>query len=240
VVGRIGLPANRVLTLRNAIAPMAPVGAADRAALRAALGLAPDDLVVGTLGRLYEPKKGLAVFLDAAERITADVPRARFVLAGDGPSRPALEKRAGAPGLAGKVRFAGARRDVHRLLAAYDLFVQPSLWEGFGLTVLEAMAMERAVVASAVGGHREIVRDGIDGVLVPPGDPRALAAAVVDLLADPGRRAASGRTARARVLAEFPIERLVDETTALYDALLERPRHQGAHGSARQAGRRVA
>jgi glycosyltransferase involved in cell wall biosynthesis len=239
-IRRIGLSAGHVMTLRNALAPMAPVGAAERAAVRAELGLDAQDLVAGTLGRLYEPKKGLAVFLEAAARVADAVPRARFVLAGDGPAREALERRAAEPDLAGRVRFAGARRDVHRLLAAYDLFVQPSLWEGFGLTVLEAMAMERAVVATAVGGQPGIVRDGIDGVLVPPGDPRALAAAVTALLGDAGRRTRSGSAGRARALAEFPIERLVDETAALYDALLERRAPWRAHASEARAGRRVA
>ena len=239
-VRRIGLPASRVLTLRNAIAPLTRASAADRAAVRAELGLDAADLAVGTLGRLHEPKKGLAVFLEAAGRIASGAPRARFVLAGDGPARAALEERASAPDLAGKVRFAGARRDVRRLLAAYDLFVQPSLGEGFGLTLLEAMAMELPVVATAVGGHPGIVRDGIEGVLVPPGDPQALATAVRDLLADPGRMTRLGSAGRARALGEFPIERLVDETVALYEALLDRrvPRH--ARGPTEPAGRRVA
>jgi glycosyltransferase involved in cell wall biosynthesis len=236
-VGRIGLPEERVLTLRNAIAPLAPVGAEERAAARAGLRLGPDDLAVGTLGRLHEPKKGLAVFLDAATRIAAAEPRARFVIAGDGPARRALEARAGAAGLAGRVRFAGERRDINRLLAAYDLFVQPSLWEGFGLTVIEAMAMERPVVATAVGGLPAIVRDGAGGLLVPPGDAGALAAAVIGLIGDPERRALLGRAGRARALSEFDIDRLVAETAGLYRDLLERGARPGASGS---AGRRAA
>jgi len=242
-VERIGLPQESVLTLRNAIAPLAPVDAAGRAAARADLGLGADDLVVGTLGRLCEPKKGLAVFLDAAGRIAAAHPRARFVLAGDGPARRDLEARAAAAGLAGRVRFAGERRDINRLLAAYDLFVQPSLWEGFGLTVIEAMAMERPVVATAVGGLPALVRDGDCGLLVPPGDPAALAAAVIGLLADPERRARFGRAGRARALSEFDIDRLVDDTAGLYRDLLQRRARRaagGVGGAGGQARRRAA
>jgi len=233
-VGRIGLPEERVVTLRNAIAPPEPVGPDERAAARAELGCGADDLVVGTLGRLHEPKKGLAVFLDAATRVAAAIPRARFVLAGDGPARRELEARAAAAGLAGRVRFAGERRDINRLLAAYDLFVQPSQWEGFGLTVIEAMAMERPVVATAVGGLPAIVRNGDLGLLVPPGDPAALAAAVVELLADPQRRARLGRAGRALVLSHYGIERLVDDTAGLYRELLQR--HGGRRGPGGVAG----
>jgi glycosyltransferase involved in cell wall biosynthesis len=239
-VRRIGLPRDRVLTLRNAIVPLAPVDPVERAAVRAQLGLGALDLVAGTLGRLSEPKKGIGVFLEAAKRIAAGMPQARFVVAGDGPSRPALEREAAAPGLAGRVLFPGTRRDVNRLLAAYDVFVQPSLWEGFGLTVLEAMAMERPVVATAVGGHPGIVRDGVDGVLVPAGDAAALAAAVCDLFGDPARRARCGHQGRARALAEFPIDRLVDETAALYGTLLARRRPRSARDAAATPGRRVA
>jgi len=239
-VRRIGLPAQSVLTLRNAIAPLAPVGPEERTAARAGLGIGANDLVVGTLGRLCEPKKGLAMFLDAATRIAAAEPRARFVLAGDGPARRALEERAAAAGLAGRVRFAGERRDINRLLAAYDLFVQPSVWEGFGLTVIEAMAMERPVVVTSVGGLPAIVRDGAEGTLVPPGDAAALAAAVIGLLGDPERRARFGRAGRARALSEFGIDRLVDDTAGLYRDLLGRRAHRQAGGAGRSARRRAA
>lgn len=216
----IGQPAAKVTTLRNAIVPPAEPGEAERRAARASLGAAPDDLVVGTLGRLDEPKKGLQFFIDAAAAVAARVPRARFVVAGDGPARADLEARAARAGLGDRLRFAGERRDVPRLLSAYDLFVQPSLWEGFGLTLVEAMAVGKPVVATRVGGIPEIVRHGRDGVLVPPGDVAALAGAIVELLDDPARRSAFAAEGRHRARTEFHIDRLVGETAALYrDAL---------------------
>ncbi len=219
----IGLPPDKVTTLRNAIVPPAEPGDADRRAVRQALGIAPDEVVVGTLGRLHEPKKGLSVFIDAAAAVLARVPRARFVLAGDGPSRAELEARAARAGLGDRLLFAGARRDVTRLLSAYDLFVQPSRWEGFGLTLVEAMAVGLPVVATDVGGIPEIVRHGRDGVLVPAGDAAALALAIADLLDDPARRSAFAAEGRHRAHTEFHIDRLVAETAALYrDALARR------------------
>ena len=219
----MGQPPAKVTTLRNAIVPPVEPSDADRRSARAALGASPDDLLVGTLGRLYEPKKGLSIFVDAAAAVLARVPRARFVLVGDGPARADLEARAARAGLGDRLRFAGERRDVARLLPAYDLFVQPSLWEGFGLTLVEAMAVGLPVVATRVGGIPEIVRDGRDGILVPPGDAAALARAIADLLDDPARRSAFAAEGRHRARTEFHIDRLVAETAALYrDALAQR------------------
>jgi len=222
-IGTIGQPPEKVTTLRNAIVPPAEPSEADRRSARAALGASSDDLLVGTLGRLFEPKKGLSVFIDAAAAVLQRVPRARFVLVGDGPARADLEARAARAGLGDRLRFAGGRRDVARLLSAYDLFVQPSIWEGFGLTLVEAMAVGLPVVATDVGGIPEIVRHGRDGILVPAGDAAALASAIAALLDDPARRSAFAAEGRHRARTEFHIDRLVAETAALYrDALARR------------------
>jgi glycosyltransferase involved in cell wall biosynthesis len=209
-----------VVTLKNAIAPSPSPSAADRAAARTALGVAPEDRLVGTLGRLDEPKKGLRTFLAAAARVAAAEPRARFVLIGDGPARQELERRAASLGLRERVRFHGEVEDPERLLPGLDLLAQPSLWEGFGLSVVEAMAAGVPVVASRVGGIPEAARDESEAVLVPPGDATRLAEAMVSLLRDPARAARLGAAGRRRALEEFSLERLVEETAALYDTLL--------------------
>jgi glycosyltransferase involved in cell wall biosynthesis len=224
-IERHGLPEARVVTLRNAIAPQPPASAADRAAARTALGAAPEDRLIGTLGRLDEPKKGLRTFLAAAARVAAAEPRARFVLIGKGPARGELERRAASLGLRDRVRFHGEAAFPERLLPGLDLLAQPSLWEGFGLSVVEAMAAGVPVVASKVGGIPEAARDDSEAVLVPPGDAPRLAEAIVSLLRDPARAARLGAAGRRRAIAEFSIERLVEETAALYDTLL--PRQQG-------------
>jgi glycosyltransferase involved in cell wall biosynthesis len=231
-IERQGLEAAKVVTLRNATLPPPPPSAADRAAARAALGFTAEERVIGTLGRLDEPKKGLRTFLAAAARISVAEPRARFVLVGDGPARAELERRAGSLGIRERVRFHGEEPSPERLLPGLDILAQPSLWEGFGLSVVEAMASGVPVVASRVGGIPEAARDDREAVLVPPGDATRLAESIVALLRDPQRAARLGAAGRARVLEEFSLDRLVDETAALYDSLLPRDQRRAVHRSA--------
>ena len=145
-----------------------------------------------------------------------------LVLVGDGPEREGVEKLAGALGLGSNVTFLGEQLHLGGLFAQADLFVLPSEQESFGLAALEALASGVPVVASDVGGLPEVVRDGETGRLVPPHEPRALAAAVLDLLRDEPRRAAMGRAARADAMARFRPEPVLDRFEALYRELLER------------------
>ena len=171
--------------------------------------------VVVTLARL-DPQKGLTYLLRAA----AELPDVEFVVAGEGPERAALEREARALGVADRVAFVGFRHDTAALLAGADVFVLPSLNEGLPLAVLEAMAAARPVVATAVGGTPEVVRDGETGLLVPPGDARALAAAIRELLHDlplARRVAAEGR---ALVLARASAAATARSVEAVYDELL--------------------
>jgi glycosyltransferase involved in cell wall biosynthesis len=219
---RYGLRPGLVRTLHNAteIPAPGPDDAAARARVRRELGAADADLLVGAVGRLDEPKKGIPIFLAAARLLAREFPRVRFAVVGEGPSRQALEARAAREGVSHRTVFAGERRDIHRVMRAFDLFVQPSLWEGFGVTLLEAMAAGTPIVATRVGGVPEVVLHGETGILVPPGDPEALAAAAAGLLRDRDRAAALARAGRGRVESEFRIDRLVAETAALYRELL--------------------
>ncbi|HZN02441.1 MAG TPA: glycosyltransferase [Candidatus Polarisedimenticolia bacterium] len=232
-IDRHGIRAERVVTLRNAIDPeAAPAGSGARARARAEFQASEDDRVAGTLGRLDEPKKGLRVFIAAAARVAAADPHACFVLIGDGPARAGLERKAAALGLGDRVRFLGERTDALSLLPGLDLLVQPSLWEGFGLSVLEGMAAGVPVVATRVGGLVEVVRDGVDGVLVPPEDAPRLAEAIAALFADPELRERFGVAGRTRARAEFHVDRLVVETASLYRALLPGGCPDGTRGAA--------
>jgi glycosyltransferase involved in cell wall biosynthesis len=136
-------------------------------------------------GRLG-PQKALGVALDAI----ADVPGVTLAVAGDGPDRREIERRAGALGLEGRVRFLGSvsREQVLRLFRAADASLLSSSWENFPHTVVEALAVGSPVIATAVGGVPEVVRHGENGLLVPPGDPEALAAAIRRFFADDGLR----------------------------------------------------
>ena len=191
--------------------------------LRKDLGIDSNRPIVLTLARL-DPQKGLYELLDAAVR----VPSAIFVVAGEGPERERLENRARSLGISGRVHFLGHREDVPELLAASDVFVLPSLFEGLPLSVLEAMAAGKPVIATAIGGTREAVRDGETGLLVPPHDAAALADAIRSVSSDPPLAARLGAAGQERARREFSAERMVRQVEQLYDTVL----------ATRRAGRR--
>jgi glycosyltransferase involved in cell wall biosynthesis len=187
------------------------------AALRAILSHDGTRPVVLTTARLV-PAKGLVCLLEAVRTL----PQVHVVIAGDGPQRDELMTRARDLGLADRVDFLGQRDDVPQLLACSDIVASPSFNEGFPLAVLEAMAAEKPIVATRVGGTREAIVDGHSGLLIPPGDPAALAAAVGRLLNDPSLAARLARAARARVEESFSSTRMVEQVTDVYEELLLR------------------
>ena len=139
-----------------------------------------------------------------------------------GEQRDLLGRDVDSRGLSSRVHFLGPRRDLGNLLAAMDVFVLPSLWEGLPLSMVLAMGAGVPVVATAVAGIPEVVDDGRTGLLVPPADPRALGAALTRLFADRAFAERMGHDARAAVLPRFGIDRYVDSIVGLYDRLLER------------------
>jgi glycosyltransferase involved in cell wall biosynthesis len=189
-----------------------------RAPLRAELGIAPSVPLVGMVACL-KPQKAPLDFVEVAARVALVRPEAEFLMAGDGELRPAVEERARQLGLAGRLHLLGWRRDVPRVMAALDVVVLTSLWEGLPRVVPEAVAAGRPVVATAIDGTAEILHDGENGFVCPPHDCEGLAARVLRLLADPllGRRVAE--TARP-ILEEFDIDVMVREQERLYHRLL--------------------
>ena len=211
------LPRRKMVIIGHGVGgPGVPV---PRSEARRDLGLSSFDPLLGAVGRL-SPEKGHLHLLRALPAIAAAFPGAGCVLAGDGRARLDLEEEARRLGVGGRVVFLGQRRDVSRVLAALDLFVQPSVYEGFGLSLLEAMAAGLPVVASRVGGIPEMVDDGESGVLVPPGDAEALAAAAIGLLRDPGRRRRLGETAAFRARQRHSIALEAARVDALYARVL--------------------
>jgi glycosyltransferase involved in cell wall biosynthesis len=197
--------------VRNGIRVPPAAGVPD-SGLRAELVRGRPDYIVLTPARLH-PQKGHAYLLTAA----AQVRDATFILAGDGPLRADLEGRARELGIAERCVFLGHRSDVPDLLAAADLFVLPSLFEGLPLSVLEAMAAQRPVVATAIGGTDEAVTHELTGLLVPPRDPAALASAIRRIRSDPAlahRLAAAGRD---RVEREFSSVVTGHKVMSIYD-----------------------
>jgi glycosyltransferase involved in cell wall biosynthesis len=196
-----------------------PRGPEARTRARDLLGLASTRPVVGIVANL-SPKKDHAGLLTAIDQVRTRVPDVLLLLIGSGPLEDELRARVAADGLRDHVRFLGSRDDVAELLPALDVFVLGSRFEGLPIALLEAMAAELPCVATAVGGVPEALTDGVEGRLVPPGDPRALATALEEVLGAPGVRAAMGSAARRRVRSEFSIDRAVRRTEELYAAVL--------------------
>ncbi|MGN6153248.1 MAG: glycosyltransferase [Lysobacteraceae bacterium] len=187
-----------------------------RAALRAALGLPVGTRLVGTVGRL-NPVKDQAALLRAFARVHGGMADNALVLVGDGPLRDTLAAEAGALGIADAVRFLGDRGDVDALLPGFDAFALSSRSEGYSMALLEACAAGLPIVATDVGGNREIVRDGVNGRVVPAGSDVALAEAIASLLRDPGAAAAMGRAGRDWALREASVEAMMRRYDALYE-----------------------
>jgi glycosyltransferase involved in cell wall biosynthesis len=210
----LDVPPHRVRVVPNAVpGDRTPPGAGEGA--RRALGVRPGQPLIVTMARLTE-QKGLGYLLEAAAML-ADVV---FAIAGEGPDRGALEARIAQLELGDRVRLLGFRTDTTALLAASDLYVLPSLYEGLPLSILEAMALGKAVVASDIPGNDEAVVQGETGLLVPPGDSGALAEAIRALLADPMYAARLGTAGAQRVRDRFSARAMAAAVEATYDDVL--------------------
>ena len=211
---RLGVPAAKLEVIPNGIL-LEPFAGAPNRPLRAAWTGSPPRPVVLTVAR-FDRQKGHSHLLAAAARL----PDVAFVLAGDGPERYTIEADISRLGLGDRVILLGYRADVPDLLANCDLFVLPSLFEGLPLSVLEAMAAGKPVIASAIGGTDEAVVHGETGVLVPPGDAEALAAAIRLVLSDTDLAQRLGAAGAARVRERFSANRMVQRVAAVYEEIL--------------------
>jgi len=187
----------------------------DIARRRIELGWLPDWPVIGTVARLHR-QKGVVNLLRAAPKILNAFPEVRVAVVGEGPQSGSLRREAQRLGLDGHLLFLGERKDAASFMALFDMFVLPSLWEGLPFVLVEAAAWGKPIVATAVDGVTEILEDGKTGLLVPPGDPTALADAVSRLLRDKEEARRLGETARTLVPPRFPLRRMIDQTQNLY------------------------
>jgi len=211
-----------VVTIPSAVDAAALVPARPRAEVRAALGLDPEAFTVLTLASLVW-RKGVDLLLDASARAARPLV---LLVAGEGPERAALERRAAELGLGERVRFLGARDDKAELLAAADVFALASRAEGLGVAALEAMACARPVVCTRVGGLAEAVIDGRTGLVVAPEDAEALAEALRRLHDDRALAARLGAEGPRRVAEGFRAEQMVAAYETLYAEVLEEPRRE--------------
>lgn len=217
---REGVP-RRMQVIWNGIDPEAAPDASARAAGRAALDALPGDWIVGSVARL-DPVKALPTLVEAVAIAGRTNSRLRLVVVGEGPERASVEAAIQQHDAADRVRLLGHRDDVRTWLPGLDAFANASTSEGISLTLLEAMAAELPIVATAVGGTPEVVADGETGRLVPSRDAAALAAALVEMAAEPSRAQAWGRAGRQRLLAHFTIDEMVRRYEAVYREIASR------------------
>jgi glycosyltransferase involved in cell wall biosynthesis len=236
-----GVPAERVFVLPHGVdtGRFRPAEPAERAALRERLGL-PEGILAAWTGRLLRGK-GLETLLEALARLGGDVPDLRVVLVGSGEGQALsveddLRRRAAESDLAGRVVFAGRLEGVEHALRASDLFAFPSVFEGLGISLVEAAACGLPAVASRTGGIVDVVDDGRSGLLVPPADPAALAEGLRALATDADRRAALGREARRVALARFDERDAVDRYRAVFRGVTPRRPSSSRPGRAPRAG----
>jgi len=188
--------------------------------VRREFALARDVPVIGAIGRLVW-QKGFEYLIEAVPDVLRTYPDARFLIVGDGLLRERLEALSEELRVRDNVIFAGFRSDIKEILCAVDLLVIPSLLEGFPMITLEAMAMAKPIVATNIDGITEQITDGVNGILVPPKDPPALAKAVLRVLNDKELARSMGLAARKKVEQEFSVEKMIAETEKVYLSLLK-------------------
>jgi glycosyltransferase involved in cell wall biosynthesis len=216
---REGIAFEQIDVIRNGVVPPTALTDEARRSLRSRWGAGSDHVVIGCLAN-YKPRKGLDAVIAVASIVTTAIPGAIFVLVGEGPLRPDLERAINSAGLTDRVKLHGREPDARHILGAFDIALQASLSEGLPNAVLEAAAEGLPVVATNVGGTAELVADGETGCLVEPGDLPAMAEAIIWLAASRERRLALGAAGRALVEERFGMDRFVAETVALYERVL--------------------
>jgi len=176
------------------------------------------EVLIGSLGRLVW-QKGFEYFIHAMPILIRDLPEAKFLIVGEGPLRQELEGQTRSLGIQDRLVFTGHRNDIRDMMAAMDIIVIPSLLEGFPMITLEAMAMEKPIVTTSIDGIMEQIRDGREGLLIAPKSPPALAQAVKRLVDNPDYARSLGINARAKVVRDFSVHKMIAETIKVYETL---------------------
>jgi len=231
VVRELGADRDRCFVVRNAIDPSQFRSSLTRAEAKAKLGVDPDAPTVSILAG-FRPQKNHALFLDAAQRVLGTHPDARFLVLGDGPERSGIEARIAELGLADRVRMLGFRSDVADCLAATDVSVLTSDYEGVSNSLMESMSAGVAVVSTHYPSAEELISDGHDGLLVPRGDARTLADRLCKLLGDPTERERLGRNGQRTIEQRYGVDAMAAALRAVYE---DRLRHASGGRSSQGA-----
>jgi glycosyltransferase involved in cell wall biosynthesis len=214
-----GLAPQRVTCVRSAVEAEPYLKPVERAAFLAEFNLPPQSIVIGMVAQMIA-RKGHRYLIDAVASLRTDHPDVRVLMFGKGPLHAELEQEVVQRGLADVIRFAGFRNDLPQWLGGLDILAHPAEMEGLGVSLLQASAAAVPIVTSRAGGLPEAVADGVSGLLTPPGDVPALIAALRRLLDDAALRRQMGEAGRARILAEFSIDAMVDGNLAIYNKVL--------------------
>lgn len=214
-INRVGVNPDKIVRVPSTVNPAVFHPRPENPALRAEFGVPPGGLCVGMVAQLI-PRKGHQDLLAALSQLVETMPSVHVVLCGQGPLRPQLEREVQQAGLASNVCFAGFRDDMETVMAAFDVVVHPAHREGLGVAVLQASACGIPVIAARAGGLVDVVVDGETGLLVPPGDPGALADALGRLAGDRVERTRMGEHALDKVHEEFAPQTMGAAYRALY------------------------
>ena len=214
-----GLEPQKVTCVRSAVDAEPYLHAVDRAAFQREFGLPPQAIVVGMVAQLIS-RKGHRYLIEAVAALREHYPDLRVLFFGRGPLQAELENEIAQAGLADVIRLAGFRNDLPQWLGGLDILAHPADMEGLGVSLLQASAAGVPIITSRAGGLPEAVADNVSGLLIPPGDVAALAQALRRLLDDPGLRRQMGEAGRARILAEFSIDAMVEGNLAVYRQVL--------------------
>jgi glycosyltransferase involved in cell wall biosynthesis len=213
-----GVPEKRIDVVRSCI-DLGRLENAPIADVRAELGISKDAVVIGNIAHMAD-HKGQIYLVRAAAIVKERYPGVRFVIVGDGELRSDLEVEVKRRGLDGILIFTGFRKDIASLLSSFDIFAFPSHLEGLGTSLLDAMVMRKPIVSTTAGGIPEVVQDGVNGILVPPKDPDALASAIIRLIEDLELRNKYGNAGRRIVEERFTADKVVEGTLAVYKRMM--------------------
>lgn len=219
VLEREDLPSDKVVVIRNGIEEIQPQSLQLGMGLRRELGIQPSVPVVGMVANFDRAVKGASYLVDCIPQVVEQFPDVRFLLVGRGSGSDELRERARRLGVEENLLLTGFRSDIDAVYSMIDISVLSSLSEGLSITILESMARGIAVVATRVGGNLELVRHEVTGLLVPPGDPNAMAAGIIRLIAEPDTRLRFGEAAQNVVEQEFRIARVAERYASVYGEL---------------------
>ena len=223
---RLGIPGDKLVTILNGVDLSRFNGVIDREEKKTELGLSGANAIIGCVGRLSE-EKGHQYLIRAIKHVNQKIPGVHLVLVGDGAARTALGELTRELDMERLIHFFGNRDDVNEIYPVLDLFCLPSLTEGLANALLEAMACRLPIVATSVGGNKELLTQMKNGVMVPSGSATSLAEAITMVLSDGGLRTSLAETGRRFVEEKFSLKRMVDDYANLYLELRSRERNGG-------------